>query len=154
MNDPLVETYGDGPTTRLSGGGADAGPPVVFFDGECGLCNRSVRWLLNRDQGRVLGFAPLQGEVASRMLEALPSDPHDWSIVLWHEDGIYHESDAALRAVAAVGGVWRLAGWLLLVPGVIRNGVYRLVARNRTRWFGSVESCALLSPEDRSRLLP
>ena len=140
--------------SRPGPGDAAEAAPVVFFDGECGLCNRSVQWLLKRDRGRVLRFAPLQGEVASRRIEALPSDPHDWSIVLWSDDGVYHESDAALRAVAAVGGVWKLAGWLLLVPRVIRNGVYRFVARNRIRWFGRVESCALLSPEDRSRLLP
>ncbi len=129
-------------------------PPVVFFDGECGLCTRSVRWLLKRDRRRVLRFAPLQGEVAARTLQALPSDPTQWSIVLWDTDATYHESDAALHAVAAVGGVWRLAGWLLFVPRVMRDGVYRVVARNRVRWFGRVDSCAPLSAEERDRLLP
>ena len=69
----------------------------------------------------------------------------------WVEGGL---SDAALRAVTAVGGLWRLASGLLLVPRVIRNGVYRFVARNRIRWFGRVASCELLSAEDRARLLP
>ncbi len=131
-----------------------ATPPVLFFDGECGLCNRSVRWLFRRDRRRVLKFAPLQGELAARTIGTLPSDIHEWSIVLWDETGIHYESDAALRAVAAVGGGWQLASALLLVPRVIRNGVYRFVARNRMRWFGRVASCELLSPEDRARLLP
>ena len=135
-------------------GSALTTPPVLFFDGECGLCNRSVRWLFRRDRRRVLKFAPLQGEVAARTIDALPHDIREWSIVLWDEEGIHYESDAALRAVAAVGGLWRLAGGLLLVPRVIRNGVYRFVARNRIRWFGRVASCELLSAEDRARLLP
>ncbi len=109
---------------------------------------------MRRDRNRVLRFAPLQGEVAGRELGALPADDREWSIVLWDETGVYHESAAALRAIAAVGGVWRLAGGLRLVPQSIRDGVYRLVARNRIRWFGRVESCALLSAEDRARLLP
>jgi predicted DCC family thiol-disulfide oxidoreductase YuxK len=139
---------------KLQTGSAVTTPPVLFFDGECGLCNRSVRWLFRRDRRRVLKFAPLQGEVAARTIDALPSDIREWSIVLWDEEGIHYESDAALRAVAAVGGLWRLASGLLLVPRVIRNGVYRFVARNRIRWFGRVASCELLSPEDRARLLP
>jgi len=129
-------------------------PPVLFFDGECGLCNRSVVWLIRRDRRRVLRLAPLQGAVAAEKLGDLPADLHDWSIALWDEAGVHFESDAALRAVAAVGGLWTLARGLLLVPRVIRNGVYRFVARNRIRWFGRVESCALLSAEDRARLLP
>lgn len=129
-------------------------PPVLFFDGECGLCNRSVRWLFRRDHRRLLKFAPLQGEVAARTIGVLPNDIREWSIVLWDEEGVHYESDAALRAVAAVGGLWRLARGFLLVPRVIRNVVYRFIARRRVRWFGRVASCALLSPEDRARLLP
>jgi predicted DCC family thiol-disulfide oxidoreductase YuxK len=102
----------------------------------------------------VLKFAPLQGNVASRTIGALPDDIREWSIVLWDEEGVHYESEAALRAVAAVGGIWRLARGLLLVPRVIRNAVYRFVARNRIRWFGRVASCELLSAGDRARLLP
>jgi predicted DCC family thiol-disulfide oxidoreductase YuxK len=129
-------------------------PPVLFFDGECGLCNHSIRWLIDHDQRRVLRFAPLRGKLAERRLSALPTDYHDWSVVLWDENGIHFESDAALRAVACLGGSWRLARLFLAVPRVVRNRVYRFVARNRIRWFGRVDSCALLSAEDRARLLP
>lgn len=168
-----------GPTDAVTGPppGADSdarspAPPVVFFDGECGLCNRSVRWLMKRDSARILQFAPLQGEVAQRALGAAHrrraerpaaneavavragGADQEESIVLWDNAGIHRESDAVLRAAAAVGGIWRLAAWLLLVPRVIRDRTYRWVARNRTRWFGRVESCALLSAEERGRLLP
>jgi len=142
------------PTPQPSSVRPAATPPVLFFDGECGLCNRSVRWLLRRDRRRVLKFAPLQGDVAARTLGDLPNDYHQWSIALWDQDGVHYESDAALRAVAALGGLWKPARGLLLVPRVIRDGVYRFVARNRIRWFGRVESCGLLSKEDRARLLP
>src|SRR5215813_8230825 len=38
----------------------ETAPPVLFFDGECGLCNNSIRWLIDHDRRRVLRFAPLR----------------------------------------------------------------------------------------------
>lgn len=132
---------------------AHAAPPVLFFDGECGLCNRTVRWLMARDRRRVLRFAPLQGKLAALKLPAFPAGFEEGSVVLWDEAGVHYRSDATLRAVARLGGVWRAAGALLWVPKMLRDRVYRWVARNRIHWFGRVESCALLSAADRDRLL-
>jgi predicted DCC family thiol-disulfide oxidoreductase YuxK len=125
----------------------------VFFDGECGLCNRFVVWLLRRDRRRVLHFAPLRGELAAAHLPPLAESDREWTVALWDADGIHVESDAALRAVASVGSIWRAARLLLLLPRFLRNPVYRVIARNRIRWFGRVDSCALLPPERRDRLL-
>jgi predicted DCC family thiol-disulfide oxidoreductase YuxK len=48
------------------------------------------------------------------------------------------------------------AGHLLraaaIVPERLRDAAYALVARNRYRWFGKVEHCTLLTPEQRARL--
>jgi len=44
---------------------------VVFYDGVCGLCDRSVQFLLARDRERVLHFAPLQGPTAAAVLGRL-----------------------------------------------------------------------------------
>ena len=40
--------------------------PLILYDGVCGLCHASVRWLMKRDRGR-LRYAPLQGETASAL---------------------------------------------------------------------------------------
>jgi predicted DCC family thiol-disulfide oxidoreductase YuxK len=40
-----------------------------------------------------------------------------------------------------------------IVPRPLRDAFYRLVARNRYRWFGTAGHCALLTAEQRSRLL-
>ena len=47
---------------------------LVLFDGVCGLCNRSIQWLIARDEGRVLRYAPLQGDTANRLRQAWPGD--------------------------------------------------------------------------------
>ena len=51
------------------------GRHVVFYDGVCGLCDRTVRFLLRRDRRDRLRFAPLQGEVARKLLPPLGGRP-------------------------------------------------------------------------------
>tara|TARA_B100000749_G_scaffold271585_1_gene252577 strand:+ start:222 stop:488 length:267 start_codon:yes stop_codon:yes gene_type:complete len=52
------------------------------------------------------------------------------------------------------------AGWLMrhdrrgrIVPRALRDAAYRLIARNRYKWFGNTQACALLTEEQRSRLI-
>src|SRR5258708_2399718 len=57
--------------------------PIVFFDGACPLCNRSVAFLARRDRSGRLFFAHLQGEIAARHLDpALRSVAQDATVVL------------------------------------------------------------------------
>ena len=127
--------------------------PIVFFDGLCGLCNRSVDLLLRWDTKGVLRFAPLQGETARRLLPAPQVRDLD-SLVLVDARGMHLRSTAALRALEHLGGAWRGAALLRWVPGVVRDAVYGWVARHRYRWFGKKESCRLPSPAERERFLP
>lgn len=62
-------------------------------------------------------------------------------------------SGAALAILGVVGGIWRPVSWLRLVPGPLRDAVYRLVAANRYRWFGRYDVCKLPPPETHGRLL-
>lgn len=133
----------------------DAGA-VLFFDGVCNLCNASVDLLLRLDRRRYLRFASLQGRTAERLLggrvvtgaSGIPD-----SMVLWHAGEVSTRSTAVLRSVALMGGAWRAAGALRIVPRPLRDLVYRVIARNRYAWFGRRETCRVPSPEEAERLL-
>lgn len=128
--------------------------PIVFYDGECGLCDRFIRRVMRDDKDDIFRFAPLQGSTAKLVLPALASNPADWSVVLWDEHGVHERSTATLRTLARLGGIWGLAKLLLLIPVPMRDLVYRFIARNRIRWFGTANACALPTPSERARLLP
>lgn len=131
------------------------GLPILFFDGECGLCNRFVRWLLRLDRNDIFRFASLQGETArARGVRPAVENPGDWSLVLLDEAGVHESSAATLRAIGRLGAGWNAALLLMFVPRSIREFVYRSVARNRYRWFGKVPSCELLGAREKRRLLP
>jgi predicted DCC family thiol-disulfide oxidoreductase YuxK len=128
--------------------------PIVFYDGECGLCDWSIKRLLRVDKGRKLRFATLQGKTALEAIGAPQGDCGNWSVKLLDEQGLHDRSTAALRALAHCGGAWKLAAVFLAVPRFIRDGIYRFVATNRFHWFGRVDACMLPSPSMQERFLP
>ncbi len=70
------------------------------------------------------------------------------------QEKIYFRSDAALRLLDHVGGLWRVVSWLRIIPRPLRDWVYDLIARHRYQWFGKFETCRVPSPEVRARFLP
>jgi predicted DCC family thiol-disulfide oxidoreductase YuxK len=136
--------------------------PLVLYDGHCGLCDRSVRWLVERDRGAVLRFAPLQGETAAPILEryGIPADRDFRTMLVVDEPATPRErlrvrSDGALAALVALGGRWRFfAGLARLVPRFLRDAVYDFVAARRLRWFGRLDACRIPTPAERARFLP
>jgi len=131
----------------------DGEPPILFFDGVCGLCNASVDALLAADRRARVRFAPIQGETAKRLLPPLPDDPLEWTLLYLDERGLHRYSDAAIEVSRRVGGVYALAVVFRILPRALRDRVYRWIARNRYRWFGKRDSCRVPSPAERARFL-
>ena len=134
--------------------------PIILYDGVCGLCNRLVQFLLKRDKEGRLRFASLQSDFAAKVLQRHGIDAKDLDtmnvIENYEQPGerVLQRSDAILRAGRELGGLWGvLASAGKLVPRVLRDPVYRFVARNRYRVFGKYESCMLPDPNQRSRFL-
>lgn len=42
---------------------------------------------------------------------------------------------------------------MIIVPRPIRDRAYRIVAKNRYRWFGRSEACMIPTPDIRRRFL-
>jgi predicted DCC family thiol-disulfide oxidoreductase YuxK len=128
---------------------------IVLFDGECGLCDRSIDFLLRHDRAEALRFAPLQSDVAQSLLREHGLDATQVaSVVVIDRERVYRQSDAALLAAEKLGPWWRgLATIARLVPRAIRDAVYDLIARNRYRWFGRTITCRIPTPQERTRFL-
>jgi predicted DCC family thiol-disulfide oxidoreductase YuxK len=131
---------------------------ILFYDGECGLCLRSVRFFLWADKSARLRFAPLQGETAAKRLPADLREADCLSTVVYLRDDAGKEephvrSEAVGRALVDIGGFWRLVGRaLFLVPSGLREAGYRFVARHRGKIFPK-SKCALPSLGQQSRIL-
>ncbi len=130
-------------------------PALVLYDGTCGFCDASVRWLLDHDPEGRLSFTPLQGETAAAVLAEHELPPGLDSIV-FVEDGerVSWRSTAAVRIARRLPAPWRLLALAWWVPLPLRDLVYRLVAAVRHRLFGRFDACRLPSASEAGRFLP
>lgn len=115
-----------------------ATPPkaILFFDGDCPLCNRVLTFILSNEIRADLVFSPLDASSSERWREAHPN-------MLMEEDSVYYfdglnlfkKSTAVLQLLPKLRwytGFLRL-GWLL--PLKLRDRCYDFVARHRKRIF-------------------
>lgn len=134
------------------------GSERLFYDGHCGLCQRSVRLILAEDAtGSAFRFAPLQGETFASLLPAEEREALPLSMVVRTEQGeLLTRSAGVLRILRRLGGVWRLlAGVLVLLPAAVRDRLYDGIARIRHRLFARpAEMCPRMPPHLRSRFDP
>ena len=133
--------------------------PLVLYDGVCGLCSRSVRFLIKRDRERVLRFAPLQGETAAALRARHSEIPTALDTIAFVErnatgERVWLRSAGVFRALRELSAPWRwLAALRFLAPAAIWDVAYRAFARRRYRWFGEYDACPIPPPEVRARFL-
>ena len=135
---------------------------LVIFDGHCGLCNRSVRWLLARDlQDRLRFVASESAQVAEWLALCGFGEPGPASgtILVVRDLGrpaerILARSNAILALLGELPRPWpavaAVLGW---IPRPLRDLAYRLVARWRYSLWGRLETCPLPTAADRKRFL-
>ncbi len=134
--------------------------PVLLYDGECGLCNAVMRFMLKHDRRGVLKFAPLQGRTGQALLRRQGLDTSNFDSLVLIEDllradaGYSLRSTGVIRALAEMGGAYRGAARVLrVIPATWRDGLYRVVARLRYRIFGPYRPTPLPNPEWARRIL-
>ncbi len=117
---------------------------IIFFDGDCALCDASMRFIIRRDTLKQFQFEPLQSDAAKKTLHAYGIDSNlNDTIILLDEGVLYKLSDAALRICSQLSGPVKYLYVLRFIPSAIRNVVYRIVAKHRYKWFGKAASCEL-----------
>jgi predicted DCC family thiol-disulfide oxidoreductase YuxK len=127
---------------------------IVLFDGICNLCSGAVQFIIKHDPNSVFHFASIQSDYGQKLMREhkLPTDSIS-TIILIQGGRCFTRSTAALRIARRLSGAYPLIYTAIIVPRILRDAGYRLIARNRYRWFGRKEQCWLPSPELRKRFL-
>lgn len=120
---------------------------IILFDGICNFCNQTVVFVLKRDRKGYFSFSSLQSNFGQNFLKAQGMPTHDFdSMIFVQGDKIYTESSAALQITKHLSGLWPVFSVFLLIPRPIRDYVYRLISKNRYKWFGKRDVC-MVAPE-------
>lgn len=128
--------------------------PVVLFDGVCNLCSGTVKFIIERDRSAFFRFAPLQSDIGIKLLIASGLSPAKLdSIVLCWGKKYYFRSSAVLKILRHLSLPWPLLYVGIIVPPLLRDGIYDFVGRNRYKWFGRTDSCLLPGPGIQKRFL-
>lgn len=123
--------------------------PFIFFDGICVLCNGTIDFVLKHDKGKHFRYVPLQSEAGKKAIKKLKLPPDTDSVILYHENQVFTESDAAIEIVRLLPIPWKWLVVVKIIPKGVRDNIYRWIAKNRYRWFGEKESCRIPTPEEK-----
>ncbi len=134
------------------------GGAILLYDGLCGICDAAVQGVLRADREGRVRFAALQGEFAAALMRRHPELETVDSLILVRSDGqggeqTYIRSDAIVQLATLLGGPWRALGLLRVLPRVVRDAAYDLLARHRHRLFRRREECRVPTPTERDRFL-
>ncbi len=110
---------------------------IILFDGDCTLCNSSVKFIIKHDSKRYFLLTSLQSDAAKNILLQLHQKSFENfdSVVLVSQQKVYYKSDAALRIARHLDGVIKIFYFFMIIPRPLRDLVYDYVAKNRYRWF-------------------
>ena len=129
-------------------------PWLILFDGVCGWCTGWVRFLLKHDSHKRFQFAPLQSPLGQQQLAAYHFPQHPFStFVVITPNGCVTKSTAALQIMRHLGGLWSIFYIFIVVPKILRDGIYDFVARHRFQLRGTLTTCYRPPEEYQDRFL-
>ena len=117
--------------------------PILYYDGVCILCNKSIRFIINRDKKKYfkIGF-----------LQSIKQNNYD-SIILILKGKEYTHSTAIIKSLILLGRGYQFAALLFIFPKSLRDFVYKFIAKNRYKWFGKYDTCPVLPEEWKERII-
>ena len=127
---------------------------IVIYDGICTFCNGAVNFIIARDPTGKFAFSPMQSHYAQNLITKHGIHNVGVDTFLLIKNGQCHIwTDAAFEIASDLTGYWRWFTLLRSVPRPIRDGLYRLFARNRYALFGRTKQCIVPTPEIRARFI-
>lgn len=131
----------------------DSSKYYVFYDGDCGLCNFWVQWILKNDRRKQFLFSALQSDFGQKFLKERNLENRNLNtLYIWKPNLYYKTKSHAVFSIAKIlGGKYSVLGYFNVFPKFITDFVYDRIAANRQRF--SFQQCALPTDEEKSRFI-
>ncbi|REC40008.1 thiol-disulfide oxidoreductase DCC family protein [Chryseobacterium sp. 5_R23647] len=126
---------------------------IVFFDGECGVCNFWVQWILERDKKDQFMFASLQSDFGQKFLSERGLETKQFNtLYLWKPHQYYLiKSKAVLKIANLLGGIYNISVIGKLMPTFISDKIYNKISENRMKL--SAQKCFLPDQHQKKKFI-
>ncbi len=111
---------------------------TVFYDTKCSLCSAIVGHIHEKAHKKGAKFLDIEEFMPNNFTNS-PSIDHAStdSILFTDAKTISIYSDAVIRLLIFLGGIYKFLGYLLkTIPKRFRDGLYKTIAKNRYGIFG------------------
>jgi predicted DCC family thiol-disulfide oxidoreductase YuxK len=116
--------------------------PIIIFDGHCVLCSGWANFVLHHDRSGKYRLLAAQSPLGRALYIHLGLDPDEYQTNILLADGIaWLKSEGSIRMVEGLGFPWSMAATFRVMPLIVRDWLYGLVAKHRFRLFGRRETC-------------
>ena len=124
---------------------------VIIYYGICVLCNKYIKWVLDKDKENLFLISNLQSKFTE---EKFPELRKIDSVAVIKKNGeIIQKSKAVNHILKSINRLILLRTILNILPLSISNFFYDIVAKSRYKVFGKYDSCQLPEPEYKSRFI-
>ncbi|XOV68457.1 MAG: thiol-disulfide oxidoreductase DCC family protein [Fluviicola sp.] len=125
---------------------------IVFYDGDCGFCNRSVNYVMKHDKTKSIHYASLQSEITKKIFVSNGWPEADLSTFYFMENGeLFQKSKAAFKVLKYFPWYMQWLHVFRIFPRAFRDWVYDQVAKRRRRI--SKGYCVMPNAEERKLFL-
>jgi predicted DCC family thiol-disulfide oxidoreductase YuxK len=126
--------------------------PIIFYDGDCALCNKLVQFVLSHEDNNKIYFSSLSSKFALDFFKknSIEQDPN--TFYFYDGSKLLNRSAATLSVVPYLKWYFQFfrLGWI--VPACFRDKVYNWIAKRRKKFFNN-KKCLMPSATDKFRFL-
>lgn len=121
----------------------DSTKALIVYDGDCTLCNRTVKLLKKADKKGRFEYCSIKKAMSHELLPThLALQLTGDEVALWHNQQLHLGHKAVTKILILLQGYYALIGHIsTLLPSVLKRWIYQLVAKHRKRLGASLPYC-------------
>ena len=122
---------------------------IVFYDGDCPFCNRTVQFIIDNDKKKNIYFSSLQSDFANSFFGNYEIN---LSTFYFYDDfQLYSKSKAAIKLSRYLSFPYSFTIVFSVIPICFRDKAYDFIAKRRRKV--SKDFCANFSNEELKRFI-
>lgn len=125
---------------------------ILFYDGDCGFCNRSVQFVLKHEKDHSILFSAIQSDFCKSFFMEKNLPVPDLSTFYFYNRGkLFERSNASFELLKFIKPPYNTLRFFRIVPIGIRDRIYNLIAKRRHKIMAGF--CMIPSSDQKQRFL-